>query len=527
MGDPLYPSQYERIPNYEGFTPQSAVSSFNLPLIYDSTLTTPVPLGSDSPVLASKPAASSIHWGREQSQMNYPMRDNRAIFNHNQNNNRMKSNAKDSTLSLQVPQALNGDHGLGFSTYNMFDSPQIPCPPTPYFGSYGVSGAQVTSPTPSLPSNAHSASQLSSASTPSMHHSIPLGQTNAPILIAPTPGHLRPSKRSHDSPIKTEQHHGMQYPSRPLHQHEQSPNHFNPPIKRESPPLSQSSQKRQKQSDPMTPLFNQSQRMPSSDASHDEYHGSQSRFKPLGNTQFPQAVMTEEEEFLIHLRKGREPKPDWKTTVEEFKAHTGKDFRIPALQMRYSRLNERLRVWSAKDVSAAQHSDDDVVDWCDDGDFQVYAEFEKSKWESVANGMMKYECELKWSARACQQKYAELNPEELDETPVELSPDPEAYSQSSRHNSFVNLGVQEYGMVRQGHHHQQQHPQQLRQRGSPEGRSSREQSADVRAENYKNIQVDANNQLQLLRQQQQLISKRMQLGQQQEQQQHWGMGGQQ
>jgi hypothetical protein len=352
MGDPLYPSQYERIPNYEGFTPQSAVcdlyhsnlsqdrdglgilysqydqvSSFNLPLIYDSTLTTPVSLGADSPVLASKSAASSMHWGREQSQTNYPMRDNRAIFSHNQNNNRMKSNAKDSTLSLQVPQALNGDNnGLGFPTYNMFDSPQIPCPPTPYFGSFGVSGAPVTSPTPSPPSNAHSASQLSSASTPSMHHSIPLGQNNAPILIAPTPGQLRPSKRSHDSPIKTEQQHH-----------------------------------------PMTPLFNQSQRMPSSDASHSEYHGSQSRFKPLGNTQSPHVVMTEEEEFLMHLREGREPKPDWKTTMIEFNEHTGKEFRIPALQMRYTRLRERRRVWSAKDVSAAQQHSEDVVAWGDDG----------------------------------------------------------------------------------------------------------------------------------------------------------------
>jgi hypothetical protein len=143
--------------------------------------------------------------------------------------------------------------------------------------------------------------------------------------------------------------------------------------------------------------------------------------------------------------------------------------------------------------------------------------------------MMKYECEVKWSARACQQKYAELNPEELDEAPVELSPDPEVYNDSGRHNGYVNLGLQEYGMAKQGHHHQQQYPQQRRQRSTPEGKSSREQSADVRAENYRNIQVDANNQLQLLRQQQQLISKRMQLGQQQQeqQQQHWGMGGQQ
>ncbi|KFZ13807.1 hypothetical protein V502_06428 [Pseudogymnoascus sp. VKM F-4520 (FW-2644)] len=506
MGDPLYPSQYERIPNYEGFTPQSAVSSFNLPLIYDSTLTTPVSLGADSPVLASKPTAAS--WGREQSQMNYPMRDNRAIFSHTNNNtsNRMKSNAKDSTLSLHVPQGPNGDVGLGFSTYNMFDSPQIPCPPTPYWGSFGVSGPQVTSPTPSLPSNAHSASQLSSASTPSMNHSIPIGQNNAPILIAPTPGQLRPSKRSHDSPIKTE-HHGMQFPSRPLHQQDHSsPNHFNPPLKRESPPLSQSSQKRRKPSDPMTPLFNQNPRMPSMDAatmsSNVEFQG-QSHFKPLGNNQDPQTVLTEEEKFLIHLRNEREPKPDWNTTMIEFNEHTGKKFRIPALQMRYSRLKERLRVWSEKDITALTRSK---------------AEFEKTKWENVAIGMLKFDCEVKWSARACQQKYAELNPDELDDAPTEFSPDPEAYSESGRHNGYVNLGVQEYGVGRPAHHLQPQHPQQQqRQRGTPDGKSSREQSADVRADNnYKNIQVDANHQLHLLRQQQQLISRRMQLGQQQQ-----------
>lgn len=141
--------------------------------------------------------------------------------------------------------------------------------------------------------------------------------------------------------------------------------------------------------------------------------------------------------------------------------------------------------------------------------------------------MLKFDCEVKWSARACQQKYAELNPDELDDAPTELSPDPEAYSDSGRHSSYVNLGVQEYGMGRPAPHHQPQHPQQQqRQRGTPDGKSSREQSADVRADNnYKNIQADANHQLHLLRQQQQLISRRMQLGQEQ-QQQHWNMGEQ-
>lgn len=96
-----------------------------------------------------------------------------------------------------------------------------------------------------------------------------------------------------------------------------------------------------------------------------EFQGGQSRFRSLGNNQDPQTVMTEEEVFLLHLRNDREPKPDWKTTMNEFNDHTGKNFRIPALQMRYSRLKERLRVWSEKDVSAAQQSD---VAW---GDIEV------------------------------------------------------------------------------------------------------------------------------------------------------------
>lgn len=145
--------------------------------------------------------------------------------------------------------------------------------------------------------------------------------------------------------------------------------------------------------------------------------------------------------------------------------------------------------------------------------------------------MLQFGCEQKWSARACQQKYAELNPDELDDAPFASSPDPEySASESGRHNSYVNLGPQEYSMGRPGQHQSQQAQQQQRQRGTPDEKSSREQSADVRADNNYNVQAEANNQLQLLRQQQQLISKRMQLGQQQQeqqQQQHgWSMGGQ-
>jgi hypothetical protein len=145
--------------------------------------------------------------------------------------------------------------------------------------------------------------------------------------------------------------------------------------------------------------------------------------------------------------------------------------------------------------------------------------------------MLQFGCSEKWSARACQQKSAELNPDELDEAPTELSPDPEIHSatEAGRHNGYANLGVQEYGMGRPGHQQQQQQQkqqQQKQQRGTPEGKSSTEQSADARTDHsYRTIAADASNQLQLLRQQHQLATKQMQLEQQQ-QQQSWNIGGQ-
>ena len=164
--------------------------------------------------------------------------------------------------------------------------------------------------------------------------------------------------------------------------------------------------------------------------------------------------------------------------------------------------------------------------------------------------MLQYGCAERWSARACQQKSAELNPDELDEAPVELSPEPEAYpgTDQERHNGYPTPGAQEYAMGKPIHHQQQQQQQsqpqsqhtpqqqhqQLRQqqRGSPEGHVSREQSADARSEgSYKHIAADAANQLHLLRQQHQLTAQHMRLEQQQIQQQiqcqqNWNAGGQ-
>ena len=58
--------------------------------------------------------------------------------------------------------------------------------------------------------------------------------------------------------------------------------------------------------------------------------------------------MTFEEQILMQLTEvDRLP---WKEVAIKFKERTGKDMRVPALQMRKKRLMERLRVWTPTDV---------------------------------------------------------------------------------------------------------------------------------------------------------------------------------
>lgn len=63
-----------------------------------------------------------------------------------------------------------------------------------------------------------------------------------------------------------------------------------------------------------------------------------------------QLALTAEEELLLDLRARDNPKLDWKTTQSLWNEKTGKNQKIPALQMRHWRLRERLRVWNEKDV---------------------------------------------------------------------------------------------------------------------------------------------------------------------------------
>lgn len=67
--------------------------------------------------------------------------------------------------------------------------------------------------------------------------------------------------------------------------------------------------------------------------------------------------LTPEEALLMEIRQ-RSPKPDWSQTQEEWNKAFSKDKQIPALQMRYWRIRERLRVWTERDAEAASQGQD-------------------------------------------------------------------------------------------------------------------------------------------------------------------------
>ena len=58
--------------------------------------------------------------------------------------------------------------------------------------------------------------------------------------------------------------------------------------------------------------------------------------------------LTEEEQLLLKLKED-ESLP-WKDIAVRFQTELGKSYQVPALQMRFKRLRERMRTWTETDV---------------------------------------------------------------------------------------------------------------------------------------------------------------------------------
>lgn len=59
--------------------------------------------------------------------------------------------------------------------------------------------------------------------------------------------------------------------------------------------------------------------------------------------------LTEEEKLLLKLKE--EENLPWKDIALRFQTDLGKTYQVPALQMRFKRLRERIRAWTDTDVS--------------------------------------------------------------------------------------------------------------------------------------------------------------------------------
>jgi hypothetical protein len=68
------------------------------------------------------------------------------------------------------------------------------------------------------------------------------------------------------------------------------------------------------------------------------------------STASTQLELTEEDKLLLKLKE--EESMPWKDIAARFQNDLGKQYQIPALQMRLKRLRERMRTWSDADVRA-------------------------------------------------------------------------------------------------------------------------------------------------------------------------------
>lgn len=71
------------------------------------------------------------------------------------------------------------------------------------------------------------------------------------------------------------------------------------------------------------------------------------RSESAGSTQLE---LTEEDKLLLKLKE--EESMPWKDIAVRFQTDLGKQYQIPALQMRLKRLRERMRIWGDADVRA-------------------------------------------------------------------------------------------------------------------------------------------------------------------------------
>ncbi|KAL6714120.1 hypothetical protein ACLMJK_008614 [Lecanora helva] len=103
--------------------------------------------------------------------------------------------------------------------------------------------------------------------------------------------------------------------------------------------------------------------------------------------------LNEEEQLLLRLKE--EENLPWKDIAIRFQTDLGKSYQVPALQMRFKRLRERMRQWTDIDVQALE---------------QAYDYWEKFQFDIIAAKMLDFGASERWPAKYCARKWEEMHP---------------------------------------------------------------------------------------------------------------------
>jgi hypothetical protein len=268
------------------------VSPFELALNYNSSLNTPASINPRSPSTREAPSSDS-QWCRSNSSLQYHQRGNDTVYIPS-NSIPMKSRENSSPVRMSGAEIP-----ISISPY-IFESPSTQCPPSPYWGSFSVSDPQTTTTASPHPNSTPQSQTNISASS----------RSQAPALA------ITHSMNTH---LAARQHQAQQVQAQQTHQQGQTLQ-----VKRECPTSSPRAKRRKKSP-------------------------SESRVSPGGP--LTTSDLTEADKLLLHLKDIKEEeKWDWKEITTKFNEITKGDHKVAALQMRHTRLVERMRIWTDTEV---------------------------------------------------------------------------------------------------------------------------------------------------------------------------------
>ncbi len=289
---------------------------------------------------------------------NYQLEGPRAPLSHD-HDPRVRVGARDATLPSQFSHYGGQQYGIFMPpSYNNFNPPTTSFAPTPVWN-YTAAVPPATSPSGLMSSHPYSTLQPTTLSTPTLSQYTPMPHQSPSNFTAPNENRpVREQVRFDRGPtgsfVKLENE-CLQLPYRPAQPN--YPEHrFNPSSTHESPGGNGSTKRRKSEQNlgygqeyrdiptatTIPPLPNtQYVRPRTGSIGNNIMHGVRKSNSP---------ALTDEEQLLLDLREKHDPKPDWKTTVKMFNERTGKNHKVPALQMKFTRLKEKMREWTTQDL---------------------------------------------------------------------------------------------------------------------------------------------------------------------------------